>query len=166
MYEKIEKYEVNIVPNVGYEVRGQWKDDIHDIRTRIVFNYQSYEVVEAEAEGVSVPFEICHQGIQAIKELVGVKAGNGFMRTIKQKVMGKNGCMHVGELARYSITAALNCAVREVPDWADPAEWDSRWAIWQHVYKDNCLYFSQPDALKSFRIDIEEVLQKSKEKQS
>lgn len=163
MYEKLERYEVNLVPDKGYEVRGQWKDDIHDIRTRIVFNYLNYEVIEADAQVVSSPFEICQQGVEAIKELIGVKAGGGYMRTIREKIMSQKGCMHVGELAEYSLTAALNCAAREIPDWVDPEEYNQRWTFWQNAYKDCCIYFSQPDALDKFQDDITNVFNGKKE---
>lgn len=157
MYEKQERYEVNLIPNKGYEVRGQWKDDIHDIRTRIVFDYLSYEVLEAEAEAVSAPFAICPQGLGAIKELIGKKAGSGYIRTIREKIMSPEGCMHVGELAEYSLTAALNCAAREVPAEVDPEDYDQRWAFWQNAYKNCCIYFSQPDVLEHFQDDIKKV---------
>ncbi|MDD3897974.1 MAG: DUF2889 domain-containing protein [Syntrophomonadaceae bacterium] len=163
MYEKLERYEVNMIPDKGYEVRGQWKDDIHDIRTSIVFDYQTYDVVEAEAELVSAPFDICQEGIKAIKELVGVKAGGGYMRTIREKIMCPTGCMHVGELAEYSITAALNCAAREMPDWVDEEDYNQRWNVWQHAYKDCCIYFSQEDALEKFQDDIQKVFNGKKE---
>ena len=159
MYEKLERYEVNMIPDKGYEVRGQWKDDIHDIRTRIVFDYLTYKVREAEAEVVSAPFDICQEGVKAIKELIGVNVGGGYMKTIREKIMSQSGCMHVGELAEYSVTAALNCAAREIPDSLDTEEYNQRWAFWQHAYKDCCIYFSQEDALNKFQNDIQKVFQ-------
>ena len=64
MYEKLERYEVNLIPGKGYEVQGQWKDDIHDIRTRIVFDYLTYKVREAEAEVVSAPLTSARKGLR------------------------------------------------------------------------------------------------------
>ncbi|MGS0764967.1 DUF2889 domain-containing protein [Syntrophomonas curvata] len=163
MYEKLERYKVNLVPFRGYEVQGQWKDDIHDIRTRILFDFLSYEVLEADVEVAAAPFDICQQGVEVIKELVGLKAGNGYIRTIREKIMSQKGCMHIGELAQYSLTAALNCAAREIPEWVDPEEYNQRWTFWQQAYKDCCIYFSQPDALDKFQDDIKNVFNRKKE---
>lgn len=157
MYEKLERYEVNMIPDKGYEVRGQWKDDIHDIRTRILYDYTTYKVLEAEAEIVSAPFDICQQGVESIKELVGVTVGGGYMKTIREKIKSQTGCLHVGELAEYSVTAALNCAAREMPDSFDAEEYNQRWAFWQNAYKDCCIYFSQDKALNQFQDDIQKV---------
>lgn len=163
MYEKLERYKVNLVPYRGYEVHGQWKDDIHDIRTRILFDFLSYEVLEADVEVVAAPFDICRQGVDIIKELVGLKAGSGYIKTIREKIMSQQGCMHIGELAQYSLTAALNCAAREIPEWVDPKEYNQRWAFWQKAYKDCCIYFSQPDALDKFQDDITNIFNRKKE---
>jgi len=158
LYKKMEEYEVDLVPGIGYQVIGHWKDDIHDIKTRILFNYTTYEVVEAEAEGLSIPFDVCYKGMDSIKELVGVKAGGGYIRAVRKILMGKDGCMHVGELAQNSLTAALNCVVRKTPEWADPEDFENRWKTWQTIYKDRCIYFSQEGVLDQFRDDLQNLL--------
>lgn len=145
MYEKTEKYQVNIVPGTGYEVHGQWKDDIHDLRSRIVFDISNFEILEAEAEGYNTPFEICNQGISSIGNIIGAKVGPGFNRLVNQKIMGKEGCVHLGELVINSVKVFLQAASREKPDWIDPDYYAERWLEWISNYRDKCIFFSLPD---------------------
>jgi len=143
VYEKLEKYTVNIIPNTGYEVQGQWQDDVHDIRTRILFDYYTYKILAAEATGVGTPFEVCP----------------GFNRVVKEKVMGKNGCMHIYELVMNSIKSALQAAARQVPDWVEDDDYQTRWTGWEMLYKDKCIYFSQPGVFDNTESRVEQVQQ-------
>lgn len=159
MYEKLEKYTVNIIPNTGYEVQGQWQDDVHDIRTRILFDYYTYKILAAEATGVGTPFEVCHQGLSIIGNLVGEQVRPGFNRVVKEKVMGKNGCMHIYELVMNSIKSALQAAARQVPDWVEDDDYQTRWTGWEMLYKDKCIYFSQPGVFDNTESRVEQVQQ-------
>jgi len=155
MYEKFEKYTVNNVPGIGYEVWGQWKDDIHDIRSRLVFDFHSYKVLEADAQAVSIPFDICQQGIDNIKYIVGEFAGPGFNKKVRQYLMGSNGCIHLAELVGNSLKSVLQAASRETPEWVDEEEYNKRWGVWEALFKDTCIYFSQPDALKNLQHKVQ-----------
>lgn len=145
MYEKIEKYKVEIVPGVGYEVRGQWKDDIHDLKSRMVFDINNFIIAEAEVEASGVPFDICHQGLKSIDALVGASLGKGFSKLVSQDVMGKQGCYHLGELVLNSFKAFLQAACREAPDWRNDEEYQQFWLQWINNYQDVCIFFAQPD---------------------
>ncbi|PKM76429.1 MAG: hypothetical protein CVU90_12185 [Firmicutes bacterium HGW-Firmicutes-15] len=145
MYEKLEKYQVKIVPGVGYEVRGQWKDDIHDLKSRMVFDINNFTIAEAAVEASGVPFDICHQGIKSIDALVGASVGKGFSKLVSQHVMGKQGCYHLGELVMNSVKSFLQAASREGPDWLDNEEYQQRWQEWINNYQGVCIYFAQPD---------------------
>ena len=145
MYEKLEKYIVTPIPNKGYEVQGQWKDDVHDLRTRILFDYHTYKIIDAEVEASGIPFDICQQGIKSIKNLIDVQVSPGFNKLVKEQVMGKKGCVHVGELVLGSVKAALQAASREIPDWVDEDDYTNKWAGWESLYKNQCVYFAQPE---------------------
>ena len=144
MYEKIEKYTVNPVPNRGYEVFGQWKDDVHDLRTHILFDYQTYKIIDAKVEASGIPFDICHQGIRSLDKLIGVQVGPGFNKLVKTEVMGQQGCVHIGELVLGSVKAAVQAASRQIPEWMDPEDYTTKWAGWEALYKNQCIYFAQP----------------------
>lgn len=156
MYQKLEKYTVNIIPNRGYEVEGIWQDDLHDIRSRIVFDYYTYQVVEAEAATSSLPFDICRQGIEKVKNIIGLQAGPGFHRAVKERLSGSQGCIHLAELVANSMKAVLQAASRQVPDWVGEDDYGARWQAWESLYKDTCIYFSQPDALKNLQYRVQE----------
>jgi len=144
VYEKIESYQVEIVAGIGYEVRGKFKDDIHDLNSRIVIDVNNFTVVEAEIEAAGVPFELCHRGISNIDSIIGASVGLGFSRIVNQHIMGKQGCYHLGELVLNSVKAFLQAASREGPDWLDENEVQDRWSEWVNNYKNICIYFSQP----------------------
>ena len=98
MYERFEKYTVNPIPGKGYEVLGHFKDDVHDINSRILFDYRSYRVIEAEVHTSNLPFPICQSGLDKIKDIIGVPAGPGFNRTVKERLGGSSGCIHLAEM--------------------------------------------------------------------
>ncbi|MBO8159946.1 DUF2889 domain-containing protein [Thermosyntropha sp.] len=146
MYEKIERYVVKIIPHKGYEVTGYWQDDIHDLKSRIVFDYKTYKIIEAEVEAEKTPFSICSEGINCIKNLIGKQVGPGFYKTVKSELMSPEGCIHVGELVMGSVKAAIQAASREIPEWVDIEDYKTRWEAWGSIYKDKCIFFAQPDA--------------------
>ncbi|MEA1960938.1 MAG: DUF2889 domain-containing protein [Bacillota bacterium] len=149
MYEQMEKYSVNNIPGKGYEVTGNFRDDIHDIHTRILFDYHTYQILEAEATTDSLPFPICQQGLDKIKNVVGLQAGPGFSRKIKETLMGAQGCIHLGEMVMNSMKAGLQAASREIPEWVEEEDYKQRWSLWSTFFKDSCIYFTQPDALEN-----------------
>lgn len=146
MYEKSEKYTVKVIPHKGYEVKGCWQDDIHCLKSRIVFEYKTNKIIEAEIEAEKIPFSICSQGVQSIKNLIGQQVGPGFYNVVKAKVMNEGGCIHVGELVLGSVKAAIQAASREMPEWVDEEDYKARWAVFSSIYKDKCIFFAQPDA--------------------
>jgi len=157
MYEKIEKYTVNNIPGKGIEVLGQWKDDIHDIRSRIVFDFYTYKVLEAEAHAEGMPFDICQEGIDRISGVVGLMAGPGFNREVRQQLMGPKGCIHLAELVGNSLKSAIQASSRQMPEWVDEKDYNLRWAYWESFFKDTCIYFSQPDALKNLQQKVQNM---------
>lgn len=146
MYEKSEKYVVNVIPHKGYEVIGYWQDDIHRLKSRLVFEYKTNKIIEAEVEAEKTPFPICAQGIQSIKNLIGKQVAPGFYNVVKTNVMNKDGCIHVGELVLGSVKAAIQAASREIPDWVEEEDYKARWAVFSSIYKDKCIFFAQKDA--------------------
>jgi len=155
MYEKMEKYTVKTIPETGFEVIGLWKDDIHDIQCRLVFDFDNFEIVAAEAHANSTPFNICPQGLKMIGRIVGDKVGPGFNRLVNEKLMGKEGCVHLGELVMNSTKALIQASSREIPAWVDDEFYAQRWRDWITMYKDHCIYFSQPGIFENSQEEIQ-----------
>ncbi len=145
MYEKIEKYTVNYLEPRWGEILGEWKDDIHDLKTRVLIDGATFQIVEAEAIGSGVPFEICHKGMDKIKDIIGESIGPGFSKAVRTKLQGPGGCTHVGELMLGSVKAFIQAASRQTPEWVDQEYYESRWKEWLNYYSDQCIYFSQPN---------------------
>lgn len=165
MYEKTEKYSVEAIPGRGFEIKGLWMDDVHELYSRIVVDAESYEIVEAEAQGISVPFVICHEGMKCIKNVEGVKFGPGLNKTIYQKLTGQNGCIHMAELVVNSVKALIQAASREIPDWMDEDAYRNKFFEFEKLYRNKCVYFSQssidaPDSCEKIQNSLRESADK------
>ncbi|MDO4539964.1 MAG: DUF2889 domain-containing protein [Syntrophomonadaceae bacterium] len=147
LYGQSESYVVDQVEG-AYEIRAHFEDDLHEIRTRVVFDYETYCIKEAEVTGIRLPFPVCQQAMDKMQQLVGVQAGPGFARRVKEIVGGAQGCTHLVEMVSKSMKNALYGSSRSIPEWADPEDYKQRWSGWEVVFHGSCLYFSQPDALK------------------
>jgi len=73
-------------------------------------------------------------------------------------LMGKSGCIHLGEMVINSFTAGLQASSRYIPDWVDEDDYNQRWGMWSAFFKDTCIYFAQPDAMQ----DLQEIVRKDK----
>ncbi|MDD3268095.1 MAG: DUF2889 domain-containing protein [Syntrophomonadaceae bacterium] len=162
MYEKTENYKVRLIPEVGFEVNGQWKDDIHDIRSRIVFDFASFKILEAEASALKTPFSICPQGLQSIDKLIGLEVGAGFNRQVSKVLLGTVGCVHLSELVMNSVNSLVQAASRGIPSWVPEKEYAQRWTDWIKMYKDRCIYFSQPGIFENSQEEIQKAFRQQK----
>lgn len=160
MYEKTENYKVQMIPDVGFEVKGQWQDDIHDIRCRIVFDWASFKILEAEATAIKTPFSICPEGVQSIRNIIGLEVGPGFNRQVKQNLLGTGGCVHLSELVMNSVNSLVQASSRGIPAWIPEEEYAQRWTDWIKMYKDRCIYFSQPGVFENSQEEIQKAFQK------
>jgi len=153
VYQKYERYAVNQIESYLYEVTGEWQDDIHDLKTRILIDVLSFKIVEAESNGEGVPFDICRQGLARIKDIIGASIGPGLSRTVRSTIMGSQGCTHLGEMIMGSVKAFIQAASRQIPDKDMEELYAAKWREWIGHYSDQCVYFSQPD------VSREEIIQ-------
>jgi hypothetical protein len=117
-YKKIESYQVEDIPPLGYRVLGEWIDDVHHIKLDITFDFATQSIADARAWAEKAPFAICNQGFDAVRQLIGTRVGSGFGRLVRQTLESPQGCLHVGELVLGSVKAALQASSRSVPEWA------------------------------------------------
>lgn len=144
MYQKYERYTVEQLKPQLYQIKGEWKDDIHDLQTTLLIDILKFQIVDAKANGQGVPFAICHQGISKVKDMIGSDIGPGFSHTVKKNIMGPEGCTHLGELMLGSIKAFIHATARKVPSKNLEALYDAKWNEWMNHYSDGCIFFSQP----------------------
>lgn len=157
MYQKTERYSVQEIPPLGYQVLGEWIDDAHHIFLDITFDFATQSVVDARAWAEKYPFPVCPQGFGAVSKLIGVQVTPGFSKLVRQTLENPEGCIHVSELVLGAVKAALQASSRQVPDWADEKEYHRRWQAWENLYRGRCVYFAS-DTLKPH--EVQEVVNK------
>ena len=60
------------IPNQGYRVEGELKDDLHHLKVDMVIDFQG-EIIEAHAEALKTPSHL-QKAMPSIKKLVGTKS--------------------------------------------------------------------------------------------
>ena len=86
MYQKYERYTVEQLKPQLYQIKGEWKDDIHDLQTTLLIDILKFQIVDAKANGQGF-LAICHQ-ISKVKDMIGSDIGPGFSHTVKKNIMG------------------------------------------------------------------------------
>jgi hypothetical protein len=80
---------------------------VHDMWLRITVDAQ-LRIVEAEADTVAMPYRgICDRITPDYRGLVGLVIGPGYLRHVKERLGGTDGCTHLTELAASLATAAF-----------------------------------------------------------
>jgi hypothetical protein len=76
-------------------------------------------------------------------------------------LMGKKGCIHLGEMVINSFKSGLAASSRIIPDWVEADDYAQRWAGWEMLYKDSCIYFAQPHAMENLMLKVHSDLAKN-----
>ena len=72
-------------------------DPIHHMYIRLTVNAE-LEVVDAEASTDQGPFDLCGNIIDRYKELIGLKIGPGWRRSVIARLGRVKGCTHLSDL--------------------------------------------------------------------
>jgi hypothetical protein len=56
--------------------------------------------------------------------------------------------MHLAELVVGAVRAALQGSSRQVPDWVDEEDYDTRWKFLENLYRGKCIHFAQSGVSK------------------
>jgi len=137
------------IPNRGYRVEGELKDDLHHLKVDMVIDFFNGEIIEAHAEALNTPFPICKEGMKSIKKLIGAKIGPGFSRAVKQALINSEGCFHLEELIMNAVSAGLQATARQIPDWISKEDYAHHWKSWEKLYLGRCIHYSQPEAAET-----------------
>jgi len=79
---------------------------IHDMRLRLTLD-DSFTIRAVEAVTDAAPFHVCAAGPRNMARRVGLTIGAGWMREVKRRVGGVDGCTHHTELLPVVATAAM-----------------------------------------------------------
>ena len=85
----------------------------HHMKLRITVDFDM-TVKDATAITLFGPYNICPQGANIFKNLVGVKIGPGWKRLVLSKIGGSSGCTHITELTGPMATTAYQTIGGEI----------------------------------------------------
>ena len=88
--------------------RGSILDQVHNIIIELVINIDTLEIIKAEGQSVKVPFSECKEAINNIQNIVGLKLNAGMSNKLVDTLGGKNGCIHLSEVAIETARLAAN----------------------------------------------------------
>ena len=91
------------------------------------------------------PYQICPQGAQNIKNLIGLKIGAGWKRRVQTAIGGPSGCTHITELTGPMATTAYQTIGGEISRRrrAELENGDSHARNEDSSLKNSCIAFSQ-----------------------
>jgi hypothetical protein len=99
-------------------------EPIHHMRLKVTID-TSLQIVEADAESVSVPYPgSCEQIAPDYRQLIGLNLLHGFRRDVRLRLGGTAGCTHITELTNVLPTAAIQAFAGEVFRTRDASEGD------------------------------------------
>ncbi|GAB4203089.1 MAG: DUF2889 domain-containing protein [Bacteroidia bacterium] len=86
-------------------------DPYHLIRLNIHINPKNKTIVYAKSEFSNFPHSICKLMSEKARLLLGLKIERGISKQIIQKIGGKDGCVHLKELALETINFAATVLI-------------------------------------------------------
>ena len=81
-------------------------DPLHDIRVTLVID-ADMRVIDATADMVRTPFDICPGAAGALQTIKGLTIGNGWNKAVREKLGGALSCTHIVELLGPMATTAF-----------------------------------------------------------
>ena len=94
-------------------------EPVHDMWIRLTID-DSLMIHKAEASTDLSPYNICANITPAYEQLAGIRIGSGWLNTVKKKLGGVHGCVHLTELlgpmatTAFQTTWASNSKGREI----------------------------------------------------
>ena len=84
-----------------YDIDGKKKEPgpIHEmVICLLVENRVPFTILDAQAEMLHFPHELCPQTLSSIKRLVGIEVKSGFGQQVRELMGGTKGCAHLTHL--------------------------------------------------------------------
>lgn len=73
---------------------------VHHMSVTLAIEPDPLRIVDAEAEMLTVPSELCPETLDRIPKLVGLEIKPGFSQAVKERVGGSQGCVHLCSLVK------------------------------------------------------------------
>ncbi len=72
---------------------------IHRMVMRMLLDHDQPRILEAEAQVLQGPVDVCPEVEAPVKKLVGLLCGPGYVKAVKDRIGATNGCAHLTALA-------------------------------------------------------------------
>jgi len=89
-------------------------DPYHHLEMDLVLdasNPEAMVVKEAKASMARVPYPVCREPLERVKELEGLKIERGIRRTVTRLLGGPKGCVHLVDMFMEGIRLAIQAVV-------------------------------------------------------
>lgn len=80
--------------------------DLHCMLLRLVVD-DGLQIRAVEADTLAAPYGVCITAPQTLQRLVGLRIGSGWMRAVRERLAGAQGCTHLRELLGPLATVAI-----------------------------------------------------------
>ena len=84
-------------------------EPVHDMWLRVTLD-DSLTIVEAEAATEKGPYGVCGDIAPDYAKLAGIRLGPGFMKQVRMRLGGTQGCTHITEMLNVIATVAFQTA--------------------------------------------------------
>jgi hypothetical protein len=72
-------------------------EPVHDMWLRLTIDLD-FEIHEVQAASVHTPFSICPRATEAMRDLVGLRIGSGWIRQARERIGTSRSCTHLMDL--------------------------------------------------------------------
>jgi len=110
IFEREKSIKLSQLDDNSLEVTAFLKDKFHEIRTSIVFEIHSKQILQAEAEMITAPFDLCREVCPKMDELVGLRIKKGVRKMAQEIVGNSRGCAHLVDLVMDSFKVVVQAA--------------------------------------------------------
>jgi hypothetical protein len=81
---------------------------VHNIRVRMLVGGMPPTILDAEAEMLNVPHELCPTTLDSVKKIIGLSIAHGYSEEVHKRMGGVKGCAHLTHLIVTMGTAAIH----------------------------------------------------------
>ena len=142
----IEAFEME---NGNLMLEATFLDPYHLIRLNVHIDPISKTIIHAKSEFANYPHKACPVVELKAKRMIGLKIGRGITKMILQRIGGKEGCVHLKELALETINFAATALLGYDEGFGlmsrdfNILDEDKKFEISKHLLKNTCYIYKE-----------------------
>jgi hypothetical protein len=117
---------------------------VHLMCVRLLLGEWPLLILDAEAEMIEVPYDMCVKGVKGVERIKGLRIASGFSEEVFRRIGGAKGCTHLTHLVVAAGPAAIHGfrtfqtqARRPLPSKLEEIEGIDFWIDSCHVWRKN-----------------------------